>query len=193
MNSLPKSLYDYIGLGVEHIADFEAYDHMLFLLALCAAFTLKDWKKALVLATAFTIGHTFMLIVAGLELIRFDSQVVEFLIPVTILLAAVRHWLPQRVEKKGKTFLLCVVFGFIHGMGFSSFIRMVSGKDGFVGNLLAFNIGVEIGQILIVLSLLIISTVVVNFVKLKQGHWAKSLSVIAIIISMMLIVQNWPF
>ena len=102
MNSLPKSIYDYIGLGVEHIADFEAYDHMLFLLALCAAFTLKDWKKALVLATAFTIGHTFMLIVAGLELIRFDSQVVEFLIPVTILLAAVRHCFPSGWRRKGR-------------------------------------------------------------------------------------------
>ena len=190
---LPVSFQDYVERGVEHIADFAAYDHMLFLLAVCTPFTLRNWKKALVLATAFTIGHSITLIAAGLDLFRFNTAWIEFFIPVTILLTALGHWLPPKKLNQRKFFWLCLVFGFIHGMGFSTFIRMVSSKDGFVGNLLAFNLGVELGQALIVLSILIFSSVVLHFSKMKGDNWKKILSGAAILVSLMLIVQNWPF
>ena len=192
MNLLPISFQDYVELGVEHIADFAAYDHMLFLLALCAPFTLRNWKKALVLATAFTIGHSITLIAAGLDLFRFNTVWIEFFIPVTILLTALGHWLPSKRLNQRKFFWLCLVFGFIHGMGFSTFIRFVSSKDGFVGNLLAFNLGVELGQILIVVSILLFSSMVLHFSKMKGDNWKKILSGAAILVSLMLIVQNWP-
>lgn len=193
MKFIPISFQDYVRLGIEHIADFAAYDHMLFLVALCAPFTFRDWKKALLLATAFTIGHSITLIAAGLDLFRFDPAWIEFLIPVTILLTALGYWLPTKFYSARKFFWLCLIFGFIHGMGFSTFIRMVSGTDGFVGNLLAFNLGVEIGQVVIVMVLLTLSSLVLKFAKKMGSYWTKTLSGIAIVVSLLLIVDNWPF
>ena len=142
----------YTKLGFEHIADVAGYDHMLFIITLCAYYSLKEWKKILILVTAFTIGHSVTLALAAFDIFRLPAQLVETLIPITILLTAIHNIsFQQKSERKvALNYFLALFFGFIHGMGFSNFFRNLTGGESIVVELLAFNIGLEIGQLLIV-------------------------------------------
>ncbi len=143
-------------LGIEHITDFAGYDHMLFLLALVAWGSLKDAWRVIVLATAFTVGHSITLLLAGMGWAHADAGWIEFLIPVSIAFTA--GWNLRRGAGKreawgrGLTYFITVGFGLIHGLGFSSFFRMMR-EDGesIVMPLLRFNLGVEAGQLLILM------------------------------------------
>ncbi len=149
----------YFKLGFEHISDFESYDHILFLLALTAVYMMRDWKKVAVLITAFTIGHSITLALATLKLIKVPTAAIEFLIPVTIFISAFADFFYKDTRSKEKMqifrYLSALFFGLIHGMGFSNYLRaMLSGLDSILTPLFAFNLGVELGQITIVLIIL---------------------------------------
>jgi len=161
----------YFDLGLEHILDIKGYDHMLFLLALCIPFTLRDWKKVLILATAFTIGHSVTLALSTLDLVRFPMDWIEFLIPVTILLTARYDLLRGTSINRNLHYGMALFFGLIHGMGFSNFLRgsMFPGEESnLVWQLLYFNIGIEIGQIFVVIILLIILTLLNRLLSNKE-------------------------
>ena len=151
-----------IALGITHITDWQGYDHMLFLLALVARYDLRHVWKAILVATAFTVGHSLTLAIASLDLFRLPGDWVEFLIGVTILLAAVwslRVGVASNERQIRLTYIMAVTFGLIHGLGFSSFFRISRDEGaGFVGGLFRFNLGVEIGQLVIVLLLLAIAS-----------------------------------
>lgn len=148
----------FLQLGFEHIADLSAFDHLLFVITLCAVYRLAEWKKILILITAFTIGHSLTLVLAGFNILRVPSELVEFLIPITILVTALHNVGAKKAE--GGTFsrgvsvnyLLALFFGLIHGMGFANFFRSLMGEMGGIAlPLFSFNVGIELGQILIVL------------------------------------------
>jgi hypothetical protein len=154
-------------LGIEHIMDPRGYDHMLFLLALAAWATLHDTVRLLWLATAFTLGHTVTLILAGLEIIWPSSSWVEFLIPLTILAVALGN-MRQSVFKAKRSkkrlprgpYIATAGFGLIHGLGFSTFFRISRDPDeSIVGALLQFNLGIEAGQLIILIAILAVTTV----------------------------------
>lgn len=176
-----QSLFStYLGLGFDHILDLEGYDHMLFLVALCAIYRLQQWKQVAILVTAFTIGHSFTLALAALDIIRIPAAWVEFLIPITILLTALYNVISQPKHQASATqkwhlnYLFALGFGLIHGMGFSNFLRstlMPGEESNFIAQLLAFNIGVELGQLSIVVVILIIAFVAFNFLKVKAPEW----------------------
>lgn len=153
-------IQNYFRLGFEHILDLEGYDHILFLVALCLPFLLKDWKRVLLMATAFTIGHSITLACVTLDIIKVSGTLVEFLIPVTIALTAL-YDLVKKQGTIGLSYVGALVFGFIHGMGFSNFLRsaVIPGEeDQLITQLLVFNIGIEVGQIIIVCIALLILT-----------------------------------
>jgi len=143
----------WLQIGVEHIADLKAYDHILFLLVLFIPFELSDWKSLLLLVTAFTIGHSITLITSTLSIFSLPTDIVEFLIPVTILATCVQNLRKLKsdfVKINPLTYLIVLLFGFIHGMGFSALLRSLLGsEESIVLPLLSFNIGIELGQILI--------------------------------------------
>ena len=150
------SLFElYFNLGLQHIADLKGYDHILFILTLCAVYDLKEWKRVLILVTAFTIGHSLTLALATLDLIKMDTNLIEFLIPLTIFITAMANVL---MRKQKVSFLLhylkysaALFFGLIHGLGFSNYLRSLLGSEkGLVLPLFSFNVGIEAGQILIV-------------------------------------------
>ena len=152
----------YYGLGLDHILDVNGYDHILFVVALCALYQLSDWKKILVLVTAFTVGHSITLALATLRIISVNSELIEFLIPVTILFTAISNLLTRdRKVDEGKVwrnYFYAGFFGLIHGMGFSNYLRALLGQDEtIILQLFAFNIGLEVGQIIIVAFFLILS------------------------------------
>jgi hypothetical protein len=182
--------------GILHITDIEGYDHMLFLLAMCAPFSLAQWKPVLWLVTAFTLGHSLSLALAALDVIRFSSDVIEFFIPVTILLTAAFN-----LTGRGKIsnlslnrYVTALVFGVVHGMGFSSFFRMISKEgEGFIGQLFLFNLGVEAGQILIVSAILAITALLSVALSTMKGKTGSFFSITAMILSLMLAIEKWPF
>jgi hypothetical protein len=181
----------YLKLGFEHISDLKGYDHIVFIVALCAVYTLRQWKHLLWLVTAFTIGHSITLALATLNIVSVDSDLVEFLIPVTILIASLIDLLEGNLgsgkgplESKGtigwKTkYGLALSFGLIHGLGFSNFLRSILGaEESIVLPLFAFNVGLEIGQIAILLVVLILAFAIVRLTPLTNRNWAIVLSVI---------------
>lgn len=185
----------YFQLGIEHILDFQGFDHILFVIALCALYTLRDWRKVIILVTAFTLGHSLTLALATLQLIRVNTDWVEFLIPVTILITALTNiFRRQPGFSTGKVYInyiYAAVFGLIHGLGFSSYLRSLLGRGGnLLEPLLAFNLGIEVGQILIVLVFLLIAGLLVVVAGVNRREWTLGVSATIAGMAIMLILQN---
>ena len=172
----------YLQLGFYHISDLKGYDHILFIVALCAIYQLKEWRKVAILVTAFTIGHSVTLALAALDIIHAPAKWIEFLIPITIFLTALYNvvyhkfdGIEQTFERKfNVNYVFAMLFGLIHGLGFSNFLRsmiMPGEESRLVTQLLAFNIGVELGQLLIVAFILLSAFIALNPLRVKQREW----------------------
>jgi len=194
----------YLELGFDHISDINAYDHILFLVALCAIYQLKEWKKILLLVTAFTIGHSITLALAALELVSFSKDLIEFLIPVTILITSLYNVFTKSSDIPTTTFnqrlniryLFALFFGLIHGMGFSSYLKamlMPGQENELIPQLLAFNIGVELGQLLIVAIIMTITYLVLSVFNAKQRDWTLFISGAAAGVALILMKDTFPF
>lgn len=171
----------YFQLGKDHILDYKhGYDHILFIVALCAVYLMRDWKKILILVTAFTIGHSITLALSTLEVISFNQELIEFLIPVTIFITAASNIFRSTELSDRTTYInygYALFFGLIHGMGFSNYLKTILGKSGnIVTPLFAFNIGLELGQIIIVSIFLIISFILVDLFTVNRRDWKMVLS-----------------
>lgn len=187
----------YLELGIQHITDFRGYDHIIFLTSLMASFQFFQWKKILKLVTAFTIGHSISLALSALNIIHFSIPIIEFLIPVTILLTASINLINARsIPEKYYIYeyLITMIFGLIHGMGFSVLLSSLLGMEqSIILPLAAFNIGLEIGQIIIVFIILCLAYIFTKYLKIKSIQWKYALSAIALLTSIYLIVDRWPF
>lgn len=193
----------YLGLGFAHIADLKGYDHILFIVALCAIYRLRQWRKVALLVTAFTVGHSLTLALAALEIIPINAAWVEFLIPLTIMATALYNVLVHREESRLGTlsrqlefnYLLALVFGLIHGMGFSNFFRsmLLPGEEGqLITQLLAFNIGVELGQLAIVAGVLCLSYAMLKGFNTKQREWNLFISGSAFGLALVMALERAP-
>lgn len=185
----------YFDLGRDHILDYQnGYDHILFVIALAALYTLRDWKHVLVLVTAFTIGHSVTLALATLEIITVDSTLVEFLIPVTIFITAASNMF--RKDDVGSrpvqiNYFYAAFFGLIHGLGFSNFLRSILGKDrNIVSQLLAFNLGLEFGQIIIVVLFLVYCFILVDLFGVARRDWKLVISSAVAILALLLMKEK---
>ena len=187
----------YLQLGFEHISDIEAYDHMLFIIALCAIYRPREWKRVAILVTAFTIGHSITLALAVFQIIEFKQSLVEILIPITILLTCLYNMVFYRPTqlttfKVNANYALALGFGLIHGMGFSNFLRamLMPGEEDQLGwQLLAFNIGLELGQLLIVGFILIIAFIALQLLKIPQRWWIGGISSIVAIFALQILIS----
>lgn len=188
----------YFELGLEHILDPRGYDHIMFVIALCAIYIPRDWVKVLILVTAFTIGHSITLALATLQIISVDSELIEFLIPLTIFITALSNLFINtdriRRSKIQTNYILALFFGFIHGMGFSNYLRSLMGTDeSIVTQLLAFNIGLEVGQIIIVGGFMVISFILLDIFNVNRKDWKLIISsaVIGISLTMIMEAKYW--
>ena len=164
----------YLGLGFDHILDLSGYDHILFVVVLCAIYKIREWKKVLVLITAFTIGHSVTLALSALNFVSFKAEIIEFLIPLTILVTALYNVVANRESDKriNRNYFMAIFFGFIHGLGFSNYFKALLGREeSVVGPLLAFNVGVELGQLIIVFLSMFTGYIFMNLFKVKQREW----------------------
>ena len=187
--------YMYLKLGMEHILDINGYDHILFVLALCAIYVAGDWKKILILVTAFTVGHSVTLALATFKLINVDTDLIELLIPATIFITAASNIFRSRSTSRsaylGNNYLLGLFFGLVHGMGFSNYLRALLGRDSsIIKQLFAFNLGLEVGQIIIVGIFVLISFILITVLGVRQRDWNLVISSAIAGISLMLFTQS---
>lgn len=169
----------YFNYGLAHILDYaNGYDHILFIIALCSVYLLRDWKKVIILVTAFTVGHSVTLALATLSIIKVNSALVEFLVPLTIFIAAFSNVLKREEIYTERNvhlnYAFALFFGLIHGMAFANALGMDS-KNIFT-RLLAFNLGLELGQIIIVILFLIASFIFVDIFNTSRRDWKIVLS-----------------
>ncbi|MCF2489982.1 HupE/UreJ family protein [Dyadobacter sp. CY347] len=189
----------YLQLGFNHITDSLGYDHILFIMALCTVYTLIDWKKVIVLVTAFTIGHSITLALSTLGFVNVNPDWIELLIPVTIVITAVLNFFykvpkgsfNQNENSSRVRYPLALFFGLIHGLGFSNYLRTLLGKEADIVNpLLGFNIGLELGQLIIVFIILSIAFVMIELLRVQRLSWIHILSGIIVGMSLSLIINN---
>ena len=166
----------FLELGWDHILQADGLDHKLFVIALASIYQLSDWKKVLILVTAFTIGHSVTLALATLGLIPFNVELIEFLIPLTIFFTAFSNLFVKEYKiatrKIQTNYILAMGFGLIHGLGFSNYLRTILGANSDIASrLLAFNLGLEVGQIIIVAIFMVISFIFVDLVGIARRDW----------------------
>lgn len=184
----------YFKIGLDHVLDINGYDHVLFLIALTVPYAFKDWKRVLLLVTLFTVGHTLALVLSVYEVIIIKAALVEFLIPITILITALFHLFTagKSGKKESITFVAFVTlfFGVIHGLGFSNYFKSIlpgSASDKLVP-LLEFALGIEAAQIIVVLVVLILSYIVQTFFRFSKRDWTLVMTafVVGVVVPMIL-------
>lgn len=166
----------YFRLGLDHVLDWQAYDHVLFLVVLVASYGFSSWKRVLWLVTLFTIGHTLALFLSVYEIVRVAIDYVEFLIPVTILATAIFDIATAGKKLRNTNYSLLyfttIFFGLIHGLGFSSYFKMIaSGAETKFWPLVEFALGIEVAQVIVVLAVMILGFICQNIFKVSRRDW----------------------
>ena len=185
----------YFGIGWEHIITVNALDHIFFIAALAAIYLLEDWRQVLILVTAFTIGHTITLVLSSLEWVELPSAWVEFLIPYTIVFTAVSNLFQKTFTPRAIriNYLLALFFGLIHGLAFANTLRMLLAADqSFAVSMIGFSVGLEVGQVLIVLLLLLLARLFVGFLKVRRRDWVIFLSSAVMALAVQMAIERWP-
>ena len=185
----------YLKLGLTHVLDWQAYDHILFLIVLVAAYNFSNWKRIFILVSLFTIGHTVSLLLVNYSVVAISSKWVEFLIPVTILVAAFYNLLTSgknnRSEKVGLFYVITIFFGLIHGFGFATYYKMIAGGNEILP-LLEFALGIELAQIIVVTIVLIFSFIFQSILRFNKKDWVLVVSSIVIGLVIPMLQNNWP-
>lgn len=186
----------YFTLGRQHIADWQGIDHILFITALCLRYQWFDWQKLLVLITAFTVGHSITLALSVLNIVNFSTKWIEFIIPITIIITAVSNVFVRKFVFKNKfplIYFLALFFGLIHGLGFSNYLKSLLGKENnIITQLLAFNLGLEAGQLLIVSGILLISFILLTLLKVNRREYLLYCSGGVFALAIQMAVERWP-
>jgi HupE / UreJ protein len=190
----------YFGIGWEHIMSLSALDHLLFIAALVAIYLINDWKQVLILVTAFTIGHSLTLALSVYNIIKIQDKWVEFLIPCTIIITALSNLfqknftpIPIAIGTIRINYFLALFFGLIHGLGFANTIRFMLADDQNLGvGLFGFNLGLELGQIVVVTVLLLFAYVIINLLKIARRDWVIFLSAAVFSLALKIALERIP-
>lgn len=188
-----ENFWFHVEYGINHVLDINAYDHVLFLIGLTAPYAFKDWKRVLLLVSMFTLGHTLSLVLAAYNIISVNASLVEFLIPITILIIAVYNVFTAgkgaQKERIGILFFSTLFFGLIHGLGFAREFRMLLGdSDNKLVLLLEFALGIELAQIIIVFVVLFLGYIGQTIFRFSKRDWVMVISsiIIGLVIPMLL-------
>ena len=185
----------YTQIGFNHIANLSGMDHILFVAALCIRYQLSDWKKWLILVTAFTIGHSVTLVLSVFNYLDFSTNWIEFLIPVTILITSISNMFVKKFSFNTKfpvIYFFALFFGLVHGLGFSFYLKSLLGmQQNIAPALLAFNLGLEIGQILIVMAILVISFIFVTLLKAPRREFILIVSGGILALSLQMAIERY--
>ena len=184
----------YFKMGLYHVLDFSAYDHILFLIVLAVVFSFNQWKKVLWLVTFFTIGHSLTLGLSAYGILEMRMDIIEFLIPLTIFITGWINILSAKKRGVGRgniNLILALFFGLIHGLGFSNYFKMMVGREeDKLFPLLEFALGIEVSQITIVLGVLVLGSLLQNFFRVNKRDWVLVASSIVIGFSIQMMMDR---
>ena len=189
------SFNNYLRLGYEHIVDLNGLDHVIFILALMAAFQPKHWLQIIIAVSLFTLGHSVTLSLAAFDLVEVDKKLIEFAIPVTIIVTALFNLTKagQRDRPRAK-YWIAAIFGMIHGLGFANYYNMLTlGETTYWSALLPFNLGVELGQLLVVAIILLAMVIFQLIFNVRSQSWNLFFSGGAFTLATIMSLENWPF
>jgi len=197
--NIMSEFWIYFNIGLRHVLDINAYDHVLFLIALVVPYAFKDWKRVLLLVTLFTLGHTLSLMLSVYGIVYIKANLVEFLIPITILVTALFHLFTAGKSSKNESVsfvaFVTLFFGIIHGLGFSNYFKTIlpgAASDKLLP-LLEFALGIETAQIIVVLVVLILSYIIQTFFRFSKRDWTLVMSafVIGVVLPMIISSEIW--
>lgn len=198
-NDMMSEFWIYFQIGLRHVLNIKAYDHILFLIALTVPYSFKDWKRVLILISIFTLGHTISLLLSLFGIISIKAVFVEFLIPVTILITAFFNLFTAGKSSKKESIsiigFITLFFGIIHGLGFSNYFKSIlsgSAKEKLIPTL-EFALGIEAAQIIVILIVLILSFAVQTIFRFSKRDWTLVMSsfVIGVILPMIIESEIW--
>ena len=198
-NDMMSEFWIYFQIGLRHVLDIKAYDHVLFLIALTVPYSCKDWKRVLILISIFTLGHTISLLLSVFGIIMIKAVFVEFLIPITILVTAFFNLFTAGKSSKKESIsiigFITLFFGIIHGLGFSNYFKSIltgSAKEKLIPTL-EFALGIEAAQIIVVLIVLILSFAVQTIFRFSKRDWTLVMSsfVIGVVLPMIIESEIW--
>lgn len=189
----------YFQIGLKHVLNIYAYDHVLFLVALAVPFTFKDWQRIVLLVTLFTVGHTMALLLSVYEIVSIKVNVVEFLIPITIFITALFSLFTagksSKKESLNLVFFITLFFGIIHGLGFSNYFKTILGgsANSKLIPLSEFALGIEAAQIIVVFAVLVLSYIVQTVFRFSKRDWTLVMSafIIGVVLPMILESEIW--
>lgn len=193
-----EQLKFYFHLGLNHVLDFQAYDHILFLTVLTIPYLFKDWKRILILVSVFTLGHTLTLLLSVYGVLTIKGSYIEFLIPLTILVTALYNIFtagkPTQKNGYGLILFITLFFGLIHGLGFSNYFKhIISGESDKLLPLLEFALGIEAAQIIIVLIILIMGYAIQFLFRFSTKEWILCGSSVVLGMTIPMVINNYPF
>lgn len=193
------AFFIYVNMGINHVLDIKGYDHVLFLLALISPYAFKDWKRILFLVSIFTVGHTLALVLSVYNVVSVKASLVEFLIPVTILITALFALFTagKTTKKESVTFVggVTLFFGLIHGLGFSNYFKtiMIGTPSEKVLPLMEFALGIEVAQLVVVMMGLVLAYVAQAFFKFSKREWGLIIAsfIIGAVVPMLIENEIW--
>ena len=183
----------FLPLAIEHITDFKGLDHMVFLLALASTYTFKEWRSVLLVITVFTLGHTLTLMLCAFGVLKVDGDLIEFLIAATIFLTGFASLtkVGQNPRSKLKPWL-AGIFGLIHGFGFSRYYGMIAEATNPWVSLPSFTLGIELGQLIIVICILVLAWLLENAFSINKRDWNLIISGGVLGISLVMMIERLP-
>jgi hypothetical protein len=191
-----QDFWVFFKIGLGHVLDINGYDHVLFLIALTVPYLAKDWKRILVLVTIFTVGHSLALVLSVFNFVKVNADLVEFVIPITILLTAFYNLIhagkPMPKENLNFISITTLFFGIIHGLGFSNYFKTILFGEAIdkLPHLFEFAVGIEAAQICVVLGVLLVSFVVQTLFKFSKRDFALTASAFVIGVVVPIIIEN---
>jgi hypothetical protein len=185
----------YFRFGWDHIMTPDALDHLLFIAALSAIYMLRDWKQVIILVTAFTLGHSITLALTSLGLLSLPSEWVEFFVPVTIMITAVFNLFQKNFTARSirLNYFLALFFGLIHGMAFASLLTMILSSDqSFALAMLSFSLGLELGQVIVVIVILLLAQLFIGVFNTGRKEWVIFISAAVFALALQMAIERIP-
>jgi hypothetical protein len=191
-----QEFWIFFKIGLNHVLDIQGYDHVLFLIALTVPYAFKDWTRILILVSIFTLGHTLALLLSVFNIIVVKANIVEFIIPITILITAFYNLFTAGKTSKNSniTFIgfVTLFFGIIHGLGFSNYFKTILSGEALdkLPNLLEFALGIEVAQIIVVIAVLILSFIFQTLFRFNKRDFTLTMSAFVIGVVIPLIIDS---
>ena len=191
-----QEFWIFFKIGLTHVLNFNGYDHVLFLIALSVPYAFKDWSKLLILISIFTLGHTLALFLSVFNIIIVKSNIVEFIIPITILITAFYNLFTAGKTNKNSsiTFIgfVTLFFGIIHGLGFSNYFKALLSGEAIdkLPNLLEFSLGIETAQVIVVLCVMLLSFIFLTLFRFNKRDFTLTMSAFVIGVVLPLIIES---